>query len=87
MPRWSSPVLCLLIVLLLAPAVAFCDTVNLGLISFDILIPGDVNTPGVNVFNIFSFIGGFALPPDFPVLDSLAFRSSSFTPMMGGIPW
>jgi hypothetical protein len=91
MPRWSSPVFVLSIVLLLAPAVAFCGTVNLGLISFDQLIPGDINSPGVNVFNIYNFTGdptsgGFALPPDFPVTDSLIFLSSSLTLMNGGSP-
>jgi hypothetical protein len=91
MPRWSSPIFFLSIVLLLAPTVAFCGTVNLGLISFDVFIPGDTSTPGVNVFNIYNFSGdpasgGFALPPDFPVMDYLTFLSSSLTLMNGGSP-
>src|ERR1019366_312893 len=91
MPRWSSPVFFLSIVLLLSPTAAFCDTVNIGLISFDVFIPGDINTPGVNVFNIYNFtgdpsLGGFALPPDFPAMESLTFLSSSLTLMSGGSP-
>jgi hypothetical protein len=91
MPYRSSPVFVLSIVLLLAPTVATCATVDLGLISFDLLIPGTANAPGVNVFNIFNFTGdpasgGFALPPDFPVLDSLTLLNSSLTLMSGGPP-
>ena len=85
MPRRSSPVFFLSIVLL-APTVAFCDTVNVGLISFDLFIPGDINTPGVNVFNIYNLTGGFALPPDFAAVDSLTFLSSSLTLINGGTP-
>jgi hypothetical protein len=77
--------------LLLAPTAAFCGVVNIGLISFDVFIPGDINTPGVNVFNIFNFtgdplLGGFALPPDFPVMDSLTLLSGSLTLMSAGSP-
>ena len=91
MPRWASSVLFLSIVLLLAPTVAFCNTVNLGLISFDVFIPSDISISGVNVFNIFDFTGdlfsgGFALPPDFPVTDFLTFLSSSLTLMGSGSP-
>jgi len=65
---------------------AFCgisqaSTIDIGLISFDVLIPG---TPGVNAFNISNFTGdpgtgGFALPPDFPVFTSLSFLFSTLT--------
>ena len=65
---------------------AFCgisqaSTIDIGLISFDFLIPG---TPGVNAFNISNFTGdpgtgGFALPPDFPVFTSLSFLFSTLT--------
>lgn len=77
---------------LLFPCAGFCNTViNIGLISFDVSIPGDMNTPGANVFNILNFTGdpssgGFALPPDFPVMDSLTFLNSSLTLMSGGPP-
>ncbi len=76
-------------VALLAPVPALGGSVNLGLISFDVLIPSDTLAPGVNVFNISNFTGdpatgGFALPPDFTSLDSLTFLSSSLTLTIGG---
>jgi len=91
MPRRSSPIIFVAMLLLLAPTAAFCGVVNIGLISFDVFIPGDINTPGVNVFNIFNFtgdplLGGFALPPDFPVMDSLTLLSGSLTLMSAGSP-
>jgi hypothetical protein len=79
----------LLLILILLPATALCDTISVGLISYDVLIPANGNTPGVNVFNISNLtgdpsVGGFALPPDFPVLDSLTFLS--LTLATGGPP-
>ena len=72
------------------PALGACGSVDVGLISFDNLIPGDANNPGVNLFNISNFTGdpllaGFALPPDFPVLDFLTFSNSSLTLNSGGV--
>jgi hypothetical protein len=56
---------------------ARADQVNLGTISFDILIPPPP-TPGTNGFDIFNFTGGSNnLLPDFPVADNLTFRASS----------
>jgi hypothetical protein len=65
------------------PALSFCTTVYVGLITFDVLIPAGAG-PGVNVFNISNFTGdpgsgGFALPPDFPVFTGLTFLSCSLT--------
>lgn len=71
--------------LVLFPALAFAVPINIGLISFDVLIPGGA-TPGVNVFNISNLTGGFALPPDFPALDPLVFLNSSLTVTNGGAP-
>lgn len=76
----------LLIALLLTltfPALAFCNFASIGVISFDNLIPPG-SGPGVNVFDISNFtgdpgLGGFALPPDFPVFTSLTFLSVSLT--------
>jgi hypothetical protein len=70
MPRWSSRIFILPIILALAPAVAFCHTINLGLIS----LAGDLAS------------GGFALPQDFPATDLLTFLSRSLPPMGGGSP-
>src|SRR4051812_17292927 len=81
----SHSILLLSLILLLGPIAAFGST-NVALISFDLLIPGDINSPGVNVFNIANFTGGFSLPPDFPVLDSLELLNSSLTLMDGGSP-
>jgi hypothetical protein len=90
MPRIRPGVL-LSIFLLVGPTAAVCDTFNIGLISYDLLIPGDTNLPGTNVFNILNLTGdpssgGFALPPDFPVIDSLTFLNSSLTLFDGGSP-
>ena len=76
----------LVALLLLSPAASFADPinpVNIGFISFDILIPGGSGT-GVNVFNIMNFTGdplsgGLGLPPEFIVSDSLTFLGSSLT--------
>lgn len=73
MPRWWNPIAALSVASLLMPVVGLCETVNVGLISFDVLIPADINVPGVSVFTISNFTGGFALPADFPVVDSLIF--------------
>ena len=76
----------LVALLLLSPAASFADPinpVNIGFISFDILIPGGSGT-GVNVFNIMNFTGdplsgGLGLPPEFIVSDALTFLGSSLT--------
>jgi hypothetical protein len=90
MPRWAGCVFSLLISLLVTtPAVA--DTIAIGLLSFDVLIPGGPGIPGVNVFNISNLTGnpasgGFALAPDFPVFSSLTLLGSTLTLMDGGAP-
>lgn len=63
--------------------------VNVGIISFDNLIPGSAGAPGVNVFDISNYTGdpsagGFALPPDFPSFTGLTFSSSQLTLVSGG---
>jgi hypothetical protein len=65
--------------------------INLGVVSFDVFIPGDIDAPGINVFDISNFTGdpnlnGFALPPDFPVLDFLTFQGASLTLTSNGTP-
>jgi hypothetical protein len=57
--------------------------INLGVISLDTLIPAG-SASGVNVFTINNFTGdpasgGFALPPDFPVLTDVAFLNARLT--------
>jgi len=70
--------------ILCAPAPGHADTLNLGVLSFDVLVPGAPDAPGVNVFDIANLTGdtsggGFALPPDFPALTFLTFLNSSIT--------
>ena len=69
---------------------ALCDTINLGFLSYDVLIPGGPG-PGIDVFTISNLTGdpgtgGFALPPDFPALTFLTLSNSSLTVVIGGIP-
>lgn len=78
--RWLALIF---IAFLLFPSVSPGATINFGLISFDILIPGD-GALGVNVFNISNFTGdpatgGFALLPDFPITTSLTLNSLALT--------
>src|SRR5690348_8310438 len=75
MRRGSWLVLAVLAVLLI-PATLFATTINVGIISFDTLIPGGA-TAGSNVFNISNLTDAFQLPPDFPVAAALTFHSSS----------
>lgn len=80
-----SIALILVLGLLSSAAPAFADSIlNLGVISFDVLIPGGPRSPGTNVFNISNLTGdpsggGFALPPDFPAFTALTFLGSSIT--------
>ncbi len=65
---------------LLGP-VGLAHAVPVGVLSFDNLIPGP---GGVNAFNVTNLTGdpgagGFALPPDFPVMTSLSFLAASLS--------
>src|SRR5436190_15593087 len=89
MPR--HPFAFVLPLVLCISAAAFGDTLNLGFISYAVLSPADVGTPGINVFNIANFTGdplsaGFALPPDFPVFTALTFFGSNLTLFDSGPP-
>src|SRR5204863_8566545 len=73
-----------LAVQLVQPAVTWADTINVGFISFDGFIPGVASAPGVNEFSINNFtgdasLGGFELPPDFPVLVFVTFKNAALT--------
>ena len=87
---WSVKVIFVLL-FFLSPAAAFATLVNLGVLSFDVLIPGDVGSPGTNVFDAANLtgdpsVGGFALPPDFPVYTAVTFKNSILTLWSGGGP-
>ena len=69
----------------------YAETLNLGVISFDSLIPGAPGLPGINGFTFSNFTGdaatgGFALSPDFPSLTAVNFTSSSVSLDAGGPP-
>ena len=71
------------LVLLLAGC-GYATTINLGIVSFDVLIPGASSAPGVNDFGLNNMTGdpaagGYALPPDFPVVSNAAFDNSTLT--------
>jgi hypothetical protein len=65
--------------LCLAPAVARATAVDLGVLSYDVFIPGGAGSPGVDAFDIANFTGAFSVAPDYPVTDSLTFQSASLT--------
>lgn len=63
---------------------ADANSIAIGLISFDAFIAGAPGSPGTNAFNITNFtgdpgLGGFALPPSFPVFSLLTFNNSTLT--------
>lgn len=70
---------------------AYAEPIHyLGFISYDVLVPGAPEAPGVNIFNISNFTGdpllaGFGLPPDFDVFTFLTFRNSTLS-IDGGPP-
>src|ERR1700733_1615119 len=55
------------------------DVALVGTLSYDTFIPGGSGSPGIDAFNVSNLTGGFDLPPDFPVSDSLTFQSASLT--------
>ncbi len=77
-PATFRVIVFILMVLIVGTGRALADQVNLGIISFDNLIPADPNgTPGTNGFNIFNFTGGFDLPPDFTAAEDVTFGQST----------
>jgi hypothetical protein len=65
-----------IVIALLAPSLAQAS-IDLGVLSFNTLIPGAPNSPGLNDFEIDNFTGASDLPPDFPVSGPLTFDNSS----------
>ena len=59
---------------------AVAHAVPVGIISFNTFIPGP---GGVNAFTIVNLTGPFALPPTFPVLNSLTFTGSTLALVRG----
>jgi hypothetical protein len=64
------------VLLLLTAPLLLGDIVNLGILSYDVLIPAGSTVPGVNQFSIANLTGdpsasGFGSAPDFPVWDAV----------------
>jgi hypothetical protein len=69
-------------ILLSFPLAARSDIMDIGVLSFDVLIPPAGVSSGVNAFDIYNFTGdpnlsGYALPPDFPVLNFVTLQNAS----------
>ena len=61
----------------IAPGLLRADTLNLGVVSFDNLIPGGLS-PGVNAFDVSNLTdSSFALPPDFPSVTPVTLKNST----------
>jgi hypothetical protein len=63
------------------------DSLNIGVLSFNNLNPGGGGSAGINDFEVDNLSGAlFALPPDFPVSDSITLRGVQVTvfPTGGG---
>ncbi len=85
--------LVMVLVLLVGPAASFAATINIGILSFDVLIPGDpvAGIAGINVFSVANYTNNaFGCNPvdpcDFPVSDSLTFFNSVLTLITPGGP-
>jgi hypothetical protein len=79
------------LLMMLFASVACADLVPVGLLSFELVIPGASGSPGVNGFTVANLTGdpafnGFALPPDFPVLSDVTFQSSTLTLTAASVP-
>jgi len=73
------------ITLIFSPSLLRADVI-LGYVSYDNIIPGTPDSPGINVFNIVNLtgdpnVGGYAVPPTFPTLTSVAFLNAALTLM------
>jgi len=66
-----------ILIALLAPSLMPASIINLGVVSFNTLIPSAPNSPGLNDFEIDNFTGSSNLPPDFPVSGPLTFDNTS----------
>jgi len=75
---------------LLTIASCSADPMLLGTFSFDQLVLASQSSSGVNAFTISNYtgdpgVGGFALPPDFPVYSPITFKNIVVTLVSGGM--
>jgi hypothetical protein len=85
-PEWMtipflSRALLGLLLVLMGSAAARADSLNVGVLSFDVLIPG-----AIDVFTVNNSTQAFALPPDFPISSALTFSNPTFTLTESGTP-
>lgn len=78
-----------LVVVPARPAAA--ESIAIGVVSFDVFLPGDGDTPGVNAINLLNLTGdplagGFALDPDFPSHTEITLLNASLTLVVDGVP-
>ena len=59
-------------------------TIPIGFLSFDVLLSSTEDAPGINLFSIANFTGGFA-SEDFPIFSSIDFSSSTLTVVADGV--
>src|SRR5580658_9899718 len=67
------------VALFLTAGAACANSVDLGVLSYDVFIPGAPGMPGVDAFDIANFTGAFGLPPDFPVSGNLTLVGATLT--------
>jgi hypothetical protein len=70
-----------LLLVLMGSATARADSLNVGVLSFDVLIPG-----AIDAFTVNNSTEAFSLPPDFPVSSALIFSSPTLTLTESGTP-
>jgi hypothetical protein len=78
----TRPLITLLIVTLGAHSLVG-SPVSIGVLSFNTLIPSAPGLPGVDDFEIDNLTASFALPPDFPVSNSLILDNTTFSITFG----
>jgi hypothetical protein len=78
--RSLSYLLVLFALVFMSAGVAKGDTVALGVLSYDVIIPGTVGSVGIDAFTLYNASGAFSLPPDLPVASDLTFLGATVTP-------
>jgi hypothetical protein len=70
----------------LASSAGQAAPIPIGALSFDVFIPPENGSPGVNAFNIPNFTSIFDLPPDFPSSTALTLMNTMLTVNPGSGP-
>src|SRR5438309_9382852 len=64
-------------------AVAFADTINVGIVGYDLLNPTG-SSSGTTEFDIYNFTGANSLGADFPITTSLVLTNLTLTVKLSG---